>query len=227
MAAGDPAVVTRVDPDGRTEIAWERDAPGQGTCVDFRRVAVRGIGRQPIVRACGGRGRIVDATAGLGGDAWLLAAAGSTVVAFERSPLVAQVLEDGLRRARADERLAAIAARIELRTGDSIALLRGVDCGAGACSAIYMDPMYPPKDGSALPAKGIRLVRAAVGSDGDATALLLAAAATGCARLVVKRPHHAPHIVTPPDAQVESKLVRYDIYAGAGRGLRTLRERAA
>lgn len=216
--------MTRIDPDGRMEMAWADDPCGRGVCVDFRRVSLRGVAKVALVRACGGRGRIIDATAGLGGDAWLLAAAGSDVLAIERSTTVRQVLADGLQRARSDAKMSEIATRIALHGGNAIRLLPTLH---GEWSAIYLDPMYPPKQGSALAQKSIRLVRAAVGDDGDADELLLAAAATGTRRIVVKRPHDAPSLLCPPDAQIKSKLVRYDIYVGAGRGLRVLRENAA
>ncbi|MBM4100744.1 MAG: hypothetical protein FJ256_00585 [Phycisphaerae bacterium] len=224
MVEADATVVSRIDPDGRMEMAWSDDPSGRGVCVDFRRVSLRGVAKLALVRACGGRGKIVDATAGLGGDAWLLAAAGSDVLAIERSPIVLRVLADGLQRAQSDAKLSLVAARVELQGGNATELLPTL---RGEWSAIYLDPMYPPKQGSALAQKSIRLVRAAVGDDGDADALLLAAAATGTRRIVVKRPHGAPSLLCPPDAQIESKLVRYDIYAGAGRGLRALRERSA
>ncbi|MFM7480040.1 MAG: class I SAM-dependent methyltransferase [Planctomycetota bacterium] len=223
MSEADSMVVSRINPDGRMEIAWSNDPPGRGFCVDFRRVSLRGVAKLALVRACGGRGTIVDATAGLGGDAWLLAAAGSDVLAIERSPIVLSILADGLQRARDDATMSAVASRIELHGGNATELL---PMRRGEWSAIYLDPMYPAKRGSALAQKSIRLVRAAVGDDADADALLLAAAATGTRRIVVKRPHGAPSLLCPPDAKIESKLVRYDIYAGAGRGLRALRERA-
>jgi len=206
------------------ELAWDGDRLGLGVCVDFRRVALRGVAKLALVRACGGRGRVVDATAGLGGDSWLLAGAGCEVLAIERSPLVLRVLADGLQRASADERLSTVAARIDLREGNATELLPTI---AGEWSAIYLDPMYPAKRGHALAPKSIRMVRDAVGDDADADALLRAAAATATGRIVVKRPHGAPSLVCPPDAQFESKLVRYDVYLRAGRGFRTLRDRTA
>jgi 16S rRNA (guanine1516-N2)-methyltransferase len=224
MVGAGAQVVSRTDPDGRMELAWSDEPSGRGVCVDFRRVSLHGVRKLALVRACGGRGRIVDATAGLGGDTWLLAAAGCEVQAIERSATVLRVLSDGLQRARNDPRLGAVALRVELHEGDAAQVLHRL---RGEWSAVYLDPMYPPKRGSALAQKSIRLVRAAVGDDADADALLIAAAATGTPRIVVKRPHGAPSLLCPPDAQIESRLVRYDIYAGAGRGLRALRERAA
>ncbi len=198
------------------ELIRSSDRPGHGAAVDFRRTTLRGIASSPLVRSCGSKGLLLDATAGLGGDSFLLAAAGFTVTSVERSPLVAAVLRDGLNRAAASKSLAAIVGRIELREGDACALIKATP---NEWSVIYLDPMYPAKRGSALAAKPIRLVRGAVGPDSDSDSLFRAAAAAACARIVVKRPHHAPTLYPNPDLVFESKLARYDTYFREGKSL--------
>lgn len=210
----------RLDPAGRMELGVIGEPAGHGAAVDFRRVSLAGISSQPLVRACGEPGQLLDATAGLGGDSWILAAAGFLVTAVERSPLVAAVLRDGIARARADGRLATIANRIELHVGESAAMLAA---SGTPWTAIYLDPMYPPKTKSALAPKPIRLVRDAVGDDLDARDLFLAAVAANPGRIVVKRPHHAAVVHPEPDLTFESKLARYDAYLRSGSSLRTLR----
>ncbi len=210
-------MTTQLDPDGRIELAIEGARPGLGAAVDFRRVSLRGLSSQRLVRACGPRGVLLDATAGLGGDSWILAAAGFSVVAVERSSLVCTVLRDGLARARAVASLAPIAARIELHEGNAVDVMA---TSAAPWSVIYLDPMYPTKAGSALAPKPIRLVREVVGSDRDSDELFAAAVATRCPRIVVKRPHHAPPLAANPDAVFESKLARYDAYFLHGESLR-------
>ena len=72
-----------------------------GGAVGFRR-RVAGSRRQPIARAIGLRGdppTVLDATAGLGRDSFLLACLGCPVVAVERSPVLGALLGDGLTRA--------------------------------------------------------------------------------------------------------------------------------
>ncbi|MBO5666343.1 MAG: class I SAM-dependent methyltransferase, partial [Firmicutes bacterium] len=64
--------------------------------------------------------RAVDATAGLGEDSLLLAAAGFQVTLFERNPVIAQLLADALERAKEIPELAPIVARMTLRNEDSI-----------------------------------------------------------------------------------------------------------
>ena len=78
--------------------------------------------RQPLAKAVGirkgqPRPHVLDATGGLGEDAWLLAAWGCTVVICERHPVVAALLADALRRAAAVKPV--IARRIELITTDA------------------------------------------------------------------------------------------------------------
>jgi 16S rRNA (guanine1516-N2)-methyltransferase len=88
--------------------------------------------------------------------------------------------------------------------------------GSRAFDSIYIDPMFPPKrKSSALAKKSIRLVRALVGDDPDAAELLNIARQTA-ARVAVKRPTHAPPLAFGSVATIKSKLVRYDIYIGAG-----------
>lgn len=66
----------------------------------------------------------IDATAGLGQDSFLLAAAGFTVYMFEQDPIIAALLEDALNRAQSDPALANIVERMHLFTEDSISALQ-------------------------------------------------------------------------------------------------------
>lgn len=186
---------------------------GTGACVDFRRIELAGISSQPLVKACGPKGLLVDATAGFGGDAWILAAAGFDVTCIERSLVVAAVLDDGISRAKTDPALAAVAKRIELKVGEAAHLLAKVlPEDARRHATLYLDPMYPPKEGSALAPKPIRLIRLAVGDGPDAAELVAAGRAAHYRRIVVKRPHHAPHLDGTPHHEIEGKLARFDVY---------------
>lgn len=63
---------------------------------------------------------IVDATAGLGQDAFVLASLGCTVTLFERNPVIHALLADGLARAALNVDCAAIVERMRLLEGSSI-----------------------------------------------------------------------------------------------------------
>lgn len=161
--------------------------------------------------AQGVRPQVLDCTAGLGKDAFVLASLGCQMTLIERQPLVAALLEDGLERARDDADVGPIVARMQLLTGNAIERMR--DWQGEAPQVIYLDPMFPHRDKSALVKKEMRVFRPLVGDDLDAPALLEAALALASHRVVVKRPRKAPVIEGPkPSHSLEGKSSRYDIY---------------
>lgn len=214
-------VVVAAGPHG-LELRSRDDKPGQGARLEsaWLRHALAGGGAtalrsDPLARALAARGdeslHVVDATAGLGGDTLLLAALGHRVTAFERSPALWAVLDDGLRRLSDDALLGPIVKRIELRRGDAIGLLATLDSPA---DVVYADPMFPARRrASALPPKSAQRLRAAVGDDGDGAELLRAARGAARRRVVIKRTDDAPWLgdEKPPFA-IAGKTVRYDVY---------------
>ena len=170
-----------------------------------------GAGRNPLVRAFGKRPlQIFDLTAGLGGDAYRLARAGHVVRAAERSPVVYALLESGWRAAcEAGAVPEGIANRLEFVHEDGEAILPSV---LGLDQGVYIDPMYPPpKRASAKPRRELQVLRALLGGQRDA-AVLVEHARPRAARVVVKRPHHAEALVPGASFEVETKLVRFDVY---------------
>jgi 16S rRNA (guanine1516-N2)-methyltransferase len=166
----------------------------------------KAVGVQPGVRP-----QVLDATAGLGKDAFVLASLGCEMSLIERQPIIAALLEDGLARAQGDQEVGAIVARMRLLTGNAIELM-GAWQGEPP-QVIYLDPMFPHREKSALVKKEMRLFRPLVGDDMDAPALLAAALALASHRVVVKRPRKAPCIDGPkPSHTLEGKSSRYDIY---------------
>ncbi|MBS7663492.1 class I SAM-dependent methyltransferase [Pseudomonas lalucatii] len=166
----------------------------------------KAVGMQPGVRP-----RVLDATAGLGRDAFVLASLGCAVTLIERQPLIAALLEDGLARAAADAEVAPIVARMRLLAGNAIELLAAWP--EEPPQVIYLDPMFPHRDKSALVKKEMRLFRPFVGDDLDAPALLAAALELASHRVVVKRPRKAPAVAgAKPGYVLEGKSSRYDIY---------------
>ena len=166
----------------------------------------KAVGIRPGIRPT-----ILDATAGMGRDAFVLAQLGCSLKLIERHPLIAALLADGLQRAQADAEVAPIIARMQLRGGDAITLMR--DWHDELPQVIYLDPMFPHRDKSALVKKEMRLFRVLAGDDDDAPALLEAAWQLASHRVVVKRPRKAPAIVGPSPAYVlEGKSSRFDIY---------------
>ncbi|HZJ10196.1 MAG TPA: class I SAM-dependent methyltransferase, partial [Trueperaceae bacterium] len=94
-------------------------------------------GRDLLWRAVlAGKGSVVDATAGLGADAFHLAAKGAQVTMIERSPVLAELLRDALEHARAGslgERAANAASRLSLIVADAVDVLgNGLGSEVGA-----------------------------------------------------------------------------------------------
>lgn len=160
--------------------------------------------KQILARACGLQKlkspTLLDGTAGLGRDAYTLARLGAQVTLCERQPLIAALLRDALLRSDAALEL------LEVPTLEVLASGRQWD-------VVYLDPMYPHTDKTALPGKEMQLFRDLTGGDADADALLAPALACAKHRVVVKRPRHAPPLAgRAPSFDLSSKLARFDVY---------------
>ncbi len=185
---------------------------------------------QPLPRALGLRSIgssdapfVFDATAGLGTDAFVIAAMGCRVRAVERHPVVFALLADGYARLK-------IFANRDIDSGDSKNLFSIVnrlsfECGSATeilanlsevdrPDVVYMDPMYPEKARSknAMPKKGMQIFRRLIGDDLDAANVFAIAIKTARRRVVVKRPPGADHLAGQPTHIFEGKTARYDMY---------------
>ena len=151
---------------------------------------------------------VVDATAGLGEDSLLLAAAGFSVVLFERDKTIAALLEDGLTRAAHDERLSPLVARMTLRKEDSIAALAS---GSMHADVILLDPMFPARTKSASVKKKFQLIHGLEAPCTDEQELLDAAYSAHPRKIVIKRPPKGPWLAQrKPSYSLAGKAVRYD-----------------
>ena len=191
-----------------------------GGAVGFRRVSGR-TRRQPIAQAVGlrhGPVSLVDATAGLGRDSFLLACLGCTVTAIERSPVLAALVRDGIARAGGHSpKLDEVLARLRFVLGDARDVLRTMT-DSSAPDTIYIDPMYPPSKKSALVKKEMRVCRRLVGDDPDAGELFDLARQVAKKRVVVKRQPHAPPLGPKPTTTCLGTRVRYDVYVVGTQG---------
>lgn len=179
--------------------------------VDHRRRFGGGKG-QDIAKAVGVNKRtdlsVLDATAGLGRDAFVLASLGCRVSLCERVGFVRAMLKDGLSRASLHSEVSSIVLRMPLMEGDISALSdRRFDI-------VFLDPMYPHTEKSSAAAKKeMAFFRDLVGKDDDADLLLPKALEIANYRVVVKRPKGAPYLNgAEPTYQLEGKSGRFDIY---------------
>lgn len=216
------------EPDGVCPDALALRLDGAGlalTCAgmelrpDFSRMLARlrpaALARELLVRAARVRGvarpRAVDATAGLGEDALLLAAAGFEVELFERDPVIAALLEDAVARARRDGALADAAGRMRVVAGDSAAALVQMGERGDRPDVVYLDPMFPGRTKSAAVKKKFQLLHRLERPCDDEVELVAAACAARPRKIVIKRPVKGPYLAgVKPSHSLAGKAVRYD-----------------
>lgn len=190
---------------------------------DFGRLAPRlrqdRLARELLVRAARIKGRptqglvALDATAGLGEDALLLAGAGFFVRLFERDEVMAALLADGLARARSDGQLAEVARRMELVAADSVDAMRSLAERGAQVDVVLLDPMFPAKRKNAATKKKLQLIQRLERPCDDEGGLLDAACGLAAHKVVVKRPTRGPHLAgQAPTYELVGKVVRYDVY---------------
>lgn len=227
-------VANLVAKDGRLCLESADDPSAGLLWVDFTDPGLTYRRQQPLrhealIKAVGGCRRaveevsfensLIDATAGLGQDAFILACAGWHVTMIEQSPLVHALLEDGLQRALAisaqskDDQLLAAMQRMQLLgVADSSECLQHLD----PVAVIYLDPMFPEREKSARVKKNRYLLQQLHGPEAQGEGLLKQALQRS-RKVVVKRPRLAPVLDgCKPSANISGKTSRFDIYAGQG-----------
>lgn len=175
----------------------------------------------------------IDATAGLGQDSFLLAAAGFTVYMFEQDPIIAALLEDALDRAKSDPALANIIERMHLFTEDSISALQRLGMSLSRDKqtpqtsdsqpylsvkpdVIYLDPMFPERTKSAAVKKKFQLLHHLEHPCENEEELLSAAMNIRPRKIVVKRMAKGPFLAgKKPSYSIKGKSIRYDCYVYA------------
>lgn len=203
------------------------DAEGASLCRDglemradlssmIPRIKPGRLQRELLVRAAKVKGassvpgslRAVDATAGLGEDSLLLAAAGFEVLLYERDPVIAALLADSLRRARQHPQLADAAARMQLAGSDSISALPALE---PAPDVVYLDPMFPERRKNAAVKKKFQLIHRLERPCDDQEALMGVALAAHPRKVIVKRPVKGPLLAgVKPSYSLAGKSIRYD-----------------
>ncbi|MEE2908741.1 MAG: class I SAM-dependent methyltransferase [Planctomycetota bacterium] len=196
---------------------WDEHSRRRGMPIDFRGIDLRtGNGslshKQPIARAIGRSARtIVDATAGLGHDAFLLACLGWEVLGIERHPVIGLLLEESVRDAMENPSLYEVfEGRLQVHLGDAREWLSQPHIDRP--DVIYLDPMFEPRRTSALPRKPAQVLRRLVGRDQDTMELFDIARRVAKQRVVVKRADDDPPLADSVDQSHQGKIVRYDVY---------------
>jgi len=165
--------------------------------------------KQGLVRACKPAPglRIIDATAGWGRDAAVLASFGAEVLMLERNPVMAALLEDALnRRDEASKK----ALHLSLLHTDALSWLQSLPADAYP-DVIYLDPMHPTRQKSALVKKDLQALQQMIGANDDVLQLIQVAQQRVLKKVVVKWPQNTTAVLKPCSS-IEGKTVRFDLY---------------
>jgi len=161
---------------------------------------------------------VLDATAGLAKDAYVLACLGCSMTLIERSPIIVELIKDAIHRAKEDKHFKTVLKKgFKVINQSSIEYLTELTKKtiheSRHFDVIYLDPMYPDKKKSASVKKNMQILQKLLGKDEDTQKLLNVALKVAKKRVVVKRPKGAENLTElKPTYTVESKKTRYDIY---------------
>ena len=151
---------------------------------------------------------IIDATAGMGEDSMILAAAGFEVYLFEYDPVIAALLKDALDRAMEIPELKEAAGRMHFTEGNSIDNMSKLEI---APDVVLLDPMFPARQKSALVKRKFQLLQKLEKPCSDENELLEAALNVKPGRIVIKRPRKGPFLGgMKPSYSLTGKAIRYD-----------------
>ena len=190
---------------------------------NLRRRAAQTGKSELLLKAIGAQNnlRVLDCTAGLGVDAYLMAAYGCHVTMLEQSPVLGLMLREALIRALLDPDASVIAERMRLQETNAVDFLNSYcrqteDDGAKLAHSfevIYIDPMFPPRSKSAEVKGGMQILQKFIGKTDNVKLLLEKAVATGIKRVVIKRPLRGGDIDGfTPSYQQKAKASRFDVY---------------
>ena len=159
---------------------------------------------------------VLDATAGMGKDGFVLASLGCQVTLVERQPPVFAMLLDGFRRARLSDELPWFDERMSLINDSSQQALSKAIEAKQAYDVLFLDRMCHHREKSAAVKKDMAMFQTFVGDDADADELLPLAYQLATKRVVVKRPDYAPYLNgQTPSSQIKTKKNRFDLYVKA------------
>ena len=182
---------------------------------NYHRYRFGGGKHQHIARAVGLKHglnpMVLDITAGLGRDGFILATLGCQVTLIERNPIVWALVDDAIKRANSTPWFHAL--KLKLINNEAVHYLSQANLQQSPPDVIYCDPMFPENKNSALVKKEMRILRQLVGDDLDTEDALELSLQVASKRVVVKRHIHAPFLNTrTPSLQIKGKSSRYDVY---------------
>lgn len=173
---------------------------------------------QTIAKAIGvsskNKPHVLDATAGLGRDALVLANLGCKMTLVEQSPILAEMLLQAKQQAESNPQFQqATKAGFDIYNNNADEFMQ--QRIIADADVVYLDPMYPENKKSALVKKDMQILQKMLGhsSEDEIACLLDIAVKFAKQRVVVKRPKGAKPIRgIAPTMSLNSKKTRYDVY---------------
>lgn len=187
-------------------------------CQDFSlmkdRISPHRLNGEMLIKAARIKGQenssltILDATAGLGEDSFLLAAAGFKLILVEYNRTIYELLEDGLRRGLEDPDISHIVSRMNAINGNSIDIIESKEFNP---DIIYLDPMFPTRKKSGLIKKKFQIMQELENPTDMEIELLEAAINFRPRKIIIKRPLKAQSLGDiKPTYSIEGSVIRYD-----------------
>ncbi|RME16547.1 MAG: hypothetical protein D6797_04320 [Bdellovibrio sp.] len=207
-----------INVDGRLTYRFVKEGQEWDISIDFHRdfaVNQSALGKKQLFSKALGLSkksdlRILDATAGLLGDSFLMSCWGAQVIALEREKVLYLLGQDALERGLQNPKISSFVKNIRLFHKDSRLFLRNFQ--GPSFDVIYLDPMFPPKKKRSLPPKSAQFLQAHLDGDEEEARELFAMAIQKALRVVVKRPLGIPPLIERPHHQFRGKSIRYDMY---------------
>ncbi len=219
-----PADFEIIQKDGMSQLQPVDKKRGGAIYIDFEQSFLAfqkeqiGI-KQDIAKAVGCkkdvRPDILDATAGLAGDASLLAYLGCKVSLVEQNSAIYCLLKDATERLdqSSNATFQALAQQLQLLPQQNA--IDYLQSSTAQHSVIYLDPMFPERQKSAKVKKEMQYLHqiAGIASTQQEQLLLDLALSRASKRVVVKRPRLAPFLAKQkPTHQIIGKTIRFDVY---------------
>lgn len=170
-----------------------------GGTAEYRRTQGKYSRKAPIARAVSVAGKtfeethVVDATGGLGVDAFTLAFLGFKVTVIERDPIIYTLLQDGYQRGVQCKETKEVLERMTLVHSDSFDYFNNILARAPSendVDVVFLDPMYPLKDKVALPKKSMMIARRFLPKTSSLEEFIEISRKVSKHKVVLKRPYY-------------------------------------
>lgn len=196
-----------------------------GGTAEYRRTQGKYSRKSPIARAVSVPGKtfeethVVDATGGLGVDAFTLAFLGFKVTVIERDPIIYTLLQDGYQRGVQCQDTKKVLERMTLIHSDSFDYFNSVlsrPPSENDVDVVFLDPMYPLKDKVALPKKAMMIARRFLPKTSSLEEFIEISRKVSKYKVVLKRPYYEKS-QNPETTTYSGRSTNFEVYASHNR----------